>query len=156
MENFLFNTSNARASSRKPMVVSPVEPAATAPDKPVAARGLLVALVLLPPVAVALFDGSASDGVGCNSADRLLVLWAAVPFASGGDCESAREGGGDRALAAAAAVEVVTAGSGPGMVRPGPGGVVAEAAGGGYVRCWARGDSSLMRTGARCGDWPWP
>lgn len=71
------------------MVVSPLvaveEPA---PVRPVAARGLPVALVLL--AAVALF-GSESDGVGWSSADR-LDLWTLL-VAAGGDCESAREGG---------------------------------------------------------------
>lgn len=61
IENFLFSTSNALASSWNPMVVIPLVAAEPAPVRPVAARGLPVALVLLPAVALL---GSESEGVG--------------------------------------------------------------------------------------------
>lgn len=117
------------------MVVNPVVVAVEpAPVRPVAARGLLVALVLLPAVALL---GSESEGVGWSRADKLVLLTLLLVF--GGDCESARGGG----------VAAWTVGRGPGIVRPGPGGVVTAGAEGWYVKCCARGDSSLIRTGAR-------
>lgn len=133
IENFLFSTSNALASSWNPLAISPAAaPPLTAAPEP---RGLLVALLL--PFADALL-GSEFDGVGfgCSSADRLALL--ALPT---GDRDRARGGG----------VELWTEGRGPGMDRPGPGDVPTA-----WValscRCCERGDSSLILICARCGD----
>lgn len=135
MENFLFNTSSALASSWKPMAArGPCDGAAA--ETPPVARGLLVALLLLPADGFALL-GSESDGVGWSSAERLALLLDPPRLTAGGDRESAL-GGGVEACG--------SVGRGPGMLLPGPG------AGGWYCSGCIRGDSSLIRTCARYGE----
>lgn len=135
IENFLFRTSSALASSWKPLAINPAEaplPMAALLIAPFIAapvpRGLLVAL-LLPAALV----GSELDGVGfgCSSAERLALL----PLTLGGDWERARGGG----------VEACTEGRGPGIVRP-------AAPPAFSCSCCRRGDSSLNLICARCGD----
>lgn len=134
IENFLFNTSSALASSWNPIAASP--PAGAGPEA--AARGLLVALPL-PPLAPAgaLID---SGSEGCSNADRLALLLllevvvVLLLLDAGGDCDIVLGGGVARSRCW---------GSGPGMLRPGPSGA--------SCANWCLGDSSLMRTWARYG-----
>lgn len=131
MENFLFRTSNALASSWKPLAIKPAAAPLPMAPLPMAApvpRGLLVAL-LLP---AALF-GSEFEGVGfgCNSAERLALLLLTL----GGDCDNARGGG----------VDWCTEGRGPGIERPGARPAF-------NCNCCRRGDSSFILICARWGD----
>lgn len=133
IENFLFKTSSARASSWNPIAANAPAGAAAAPVAPM--RGLLVALPLPPLTAV----GSSSEGVGCSSADKLALLLgaAAATVAAGGDCDIVLGGGVARSRCGT---------KGPGMLRPGPSGAT-----GGSCANWWRGDSALTLTWARYG-----